>query len=89
MLDASVQKQVALFGQGGRAVLEAIRRQDYDTLTRRPVISNWQKGNSSAAALAHFAGVEIRAEVGVMAGFEPQHRFAFCGTHRPTGKSAR
>jgi len=52
MLDASVQRQVALFGQGGRAVLEAIRRQDYDTLTRRPVISNWQKGKLVAGALA-------------------------------------
>jgi squalene synthase HpnC len=52
MLDASVQKQVALFGQGGRAVLDAIRRQDYDTLTRRPVVSNWQKGKLIAAALA-------------------------------------
>ena len=52
MLDASVQRQVALFGQGGRAVLEAIRKQDYDTLTRRPVISNWQKGKLVAGALA-------------------------------------
>jgi squalene synthase HpnC len=52
MLDASVRKQVALFGQGGRAVLEAIRRQDYDTLTHRPVISNWQKGKLVATALA-------------------------------------
>jgi squalene synthase HpnC len=52
MLEGSVQKQVALFGQGGRAVLEAIRKQDYDTLTRRPVISNWQKGKLVAAALA-------------------------------------
>jgi squalene synthase HpnC len=44
MLDEGVRPQVALFGQGGRAILDAIRRQDYDTLSRRPSLSKWQKG---------------------------------------------
>jgi squalene synthase HpnC len=44
MLDDSVRPQVSLFGQGGRAILQAIRRQDYDTLTARPALTRWQKG---------------------------------------------
>jgi len=44
MLDQAVRPQVALFGQGGRAILRAIRDADYDTLTSRPVVSRWQKG---------------------------------------------
>jgi len=43
LLDGSVRRQVALFGAGGRAVLQAIRRQGYDTLRRRPVLSPLQK----------------------------------------------
>jgi len=42
-LDRSVRRQVALFGAGGRAVLQAIRHQGYDTLQRRPVLSVGQK----------------------------------------------
>jgi squalene synthase HpnC len=34
---------VALFAAGGLAVLEAIRRADYDVWTRRPTISKWDK----------------------------------------------
>ncbi len=44
MLDESVRPQIALFGQGGKAILHAIRRQNYDTLTARPSLSKWQKG---------------------------------------------
>ncbi len=43
LLRLGVRRQVALFGRGGRAVLSAIRNQNYDTLTRRPVISRWTK----------------------------------------------
>lgn len=43
LLRLGVRRQVALFGRGGRAVLTAIRRQNYDTLTARPVISRWTK----------------------------------------------
>jgi squalene synthase HpnC len=44
LLDNAVRPQVALFGRGGRAILESIRRQNFDTLTRRPSLSKWQKG---------------------------------------------
>jgi phytoene/squalene synthetase len=50
-LDSGVRRQVALFGQGGQAVLSAIRRQNYDTLSRRPVISRWTKIRLMLSAL--------------------------------------
>jgi len=52
MLDESVRPQIALFGQGGRAIIHAIRRCDYDTLTSRPVLSRWQKGQLILRAMA-------------------------------------
>jgi squalene synthase HpnC len=52
LLDPSVRPQIALFGKGGRAILAAIRRQGYDTLSRRPVLSKWQKGKLVAGMLA-------------------------------------
>jgi squalene synthase HpnC len=52
LLDPSVRGQIGLFGQGGRAILQAIRRQDYDTLTSRPTLSAWQKGRLVLSALA-------------------------------------
>jgi squalene synthase HpnC len=51
MLDRSVRGQIGLFGAGGRAVLKSIRNQNYDTLTRRPSLSKWQKGHLIATAL--------------------------------------
>jgi len=53
LLDASTRRHVALFGMGGRAVLDAIRRQDFDTLRRRPVLSAWQKGRLIARVAAN------------------------------------
>lgn len=52
LLDPAVRAQVALYGKGGRLVLEAIRSQDYDTLARRPVLGRWQKGRLVLSALA-------------------------------------
>ena len=43
LLDRRYRGQIALFGQGGRAILEAIRRQRFDTLTRRPRLGKLQK----------------------------------------------
>jgi squalene synthase HpnC len=37
------RRQISLFGQGGRAILRAIDRQNYDTLTTRPSLSKPQK----------------------------------------------
>jgi squalene synthase HpnC len=34
---------ITLFVRGGLATLEAIRRQDYDVWTRRPIVSRWDK----------------------------------------------
>ena len=47
--------QISLFGKGGRAVLAAIRRQNYDTLSHRPALSKWQKGGLIFSTLAAFA----------------------------------
>jgi squalene synthase HpnC len=44
LLDPVVRRQISLFEQGGRAILRAIERQSYDTLSRRPSLSSWQKG---------------------------------------------
>ena len=51
MLDRSIRPQITLFGQGGRAILKAIRRQGYDTITSRPKLSKWQKGRIMLRAL--------------------------------------
>ena len=52
MLDDRVRPQISLFGLGGKAVLHAIRRSNYDTLTDRPVLSRWQKGQLVLRAMA-------------------------------------
>jgi squalene synthase HpnC len=51
LLESSVRAHVSLFGKGGRAILSAIRQQDYDTLSRRPSLSRAQKGGLIAAAI--------------------------------------
>ena len=51
LLDRSVRGQIGLFGAGGRAVLQAIRKKNYDTLSQRPSLSKWQKGHLIATAL--------------------------------------
>lgn len=51
MLDVPIRRHVSLFGQGGRAVLAAIRAQNYDTLSRRPSLSKGQKGALVARAV--------------------------------------
>jgi squalene synthase HpnC len=43
MMPRELQIDVALFIQGGLAILRAIRRQDYDVWTRRPRISKMEK----------------------------------------------
>lgn len=51
MLRSEVRGQIGLFSKGGRAVLEAIRRQNYDTLIARPALSKWQKGRLLLSAM--------------------------------------
>jgi squalene synthase HpnC len=43
MVPRPLQVDVSLFIHGGLAILEAIRRQDYDVLSRRPVVSRFKK----------------------------------------------
>jgi squalene synthase HpnC len=43
MLPREVRADVELFVRGGEATLNAIERQRYDVLTRRPVVSKWEK----------------------------------------------
>ena len=43
LLGARIRPQITLFGRGGEAILRAIRRQNYDTLTKRPRLSKGQK----------------------------------------------
>ena len=54
LLDRSIRQQIALFGDGGQAILAAIRRQDYDTLSSRPKLSKSQKGRLILAALGRY-----------------------------------
>jgi len=59
LLDGVLRRHVSLFSKGGRAVLEAIRRQNYDTLSRRPSISKLHKGR----LIAHALGAGIAAKL--------------------------
>ena len=43
MVDRSLALDIELFSRGGMAILDAIERQGYDVLTRRPVISKPRK----------------------------------------------
>jgi squalene synthase HpnC len=43
LLQGRVRKQIALFRKGGLAICDAVRRQNFDTLTRRPRLSKWAK----------------------------------------------
>jgi squalene synthase HpnC len=54
LLRPAVRLQISLFGKGGRAVLSAIRRQNYDTLSRRPALSKFQKGGLVCSTLIAF-----------------------------------
>jgi squalene synthase HpnC len=38
-----LKRPVALFAQGGLAILEAVRRQDFDVWSRRPTVTKWKK----------------------------------------------
>jgi squalene synthase HpnC len=45
------RRQISLFGQGGRAILRAVERRGYDTLSGRPRLSKMQKGGLVLRAL--------------------------------------
>ncbi len=43
LLAPEFRRQIALFSKGGLAICDAVRRQKFDTLTKRPRLSKWQK----------------------------------------------
>jgi squalene synthase HpnC len=51
LIDSSVRGHIGLFGKGGRAILQAIRDQNYDTLTSRPRLSRLQKSRLLISAV--------------------------------------
>lgn len=57
LLAPEYRRQIALFGKGGKAIASAIRRGNFDTLTRRPRLSKWQKGRLIAGTFfGYWAG---------------------------------
>jgi phytoene/squalene synthetase len=52
LLPREAQVDVDLFIRGGRAILRAIERQDFDTWTQRPEVSKWEKGKLLLGAVA-------------------------------------
>ena len=43
MVDSDLKLDIALFSKGGMSVLESIERQNYDVLSRRPVVGKGKK----------------------------------------------
>lgn len=59
MLKPMYRKQIALFLKGGRAICAAVRRQHFDTLTRRPKLSKWQKGTLITQTLVGYVAGKL------------------------------
>ena len=49
--DRRFRFDLKLFSSGGLAILDAIERQGYDTLTRRPALGKWRKARLMLGAL--------------------------------------
>ena len=64
LMPSELRLDVALFIHGGLAILDAVRRQDYDVWTRRPVVSKMKK-------LRILAGCWWRIQRGTLTGDEP------------------
>jgi squalene synthase HpnC len=60
LLAPEYRKQIALFVKGGRAICTAIRRQRFDTLTRRPKLSRWQKAGLIAGTFVGYLASTLR-----------------------------
>ncbi|MBA4067281.1 MAG: squalene synthase HpnC [Isosphaera sp.] len=52
LLPREARVDVELFVRGGRAVLSAVERAGYDVLSRRPVVTKWEKAKLLAGAVA-------------------------------------
>jgi len=66
-LPGEVRMQVSLFLRGGRAILQAIRDANYDTLAVRPTISKWNKAALVMRAVAEQARRAMRPHTEVPA----------------------
>ena len=64
LLKPAYRKQIALFLKGGRAVCAAVRRQGFDTLSKRPRLSKWQKGRLVMGTLVGYLAGKIGGERG-------------------------
>ena len=60
-VNRSLALDLELFSRGGLAILQAIEKQDYDVLTRRPSLSKFCKAGLAARALAGRVGLVGRA----------------------------
>lgn len=67
-LRRAVRGQVSLFAAGGSAISRAIRRQNFDTLARRPALSKAQKARLVASAMIAAAGVAAGDALSCMIG---------------------
>ncbi len=52
MVDKELALDVELFTRGGQAILDAIEKQDYNVLARRPVVSKSRKAALLLRAIA-------------------------------------
>jgi phytoene/squalene synthetase len=52
MVNRSLALDLELFSRGGLAILEAIEKQKYNVLARRPSLSKWDKAELALRALA-------------------------------------
>lgn len=75
LVEPDLAATLSLFAQGGHAILDAIARQDYNTLGSRPVVTRSAKLRLLAAAIVGKLGAALRPGLGR-------------GTDRRTGRDA-
>ncbi|MBI3744320.1 MAG: squalene/phytoene synthase family protein, partial [Chloroflexi bacterium] len=59
MVEPELRLDLRLFTSGGMAVLDAIERQDYDVLSKRPVVGPWRKFRLASGALARLTAQRL------------------------------
>ena len=64
LVEPDLAATLSLFAQGGHAILDAIARQDYNTLGSRPVVTRSAKLRLLAAAVAGKLGAALRPRTG-------------------------
>jgi squalene synthase HpnC/squalene synthase HpnD len=61
-LDDALRIDIELFSRGGLAILEAVERDGYNTLERRPSLSKWKQASLLAGTLGAKLAISIRGE---------------------------